>query len=283
MSISKISIKGLWHRFDIEWELTPHVNILAGVNGIGKSTIINLVVAHLKGKSLDSAENVEVFLNGEDADFMPNASGKADLNFDLIRSFDRPLLPAEQLRMISDERVVTEQDWKLFKLQRQYLDYQVNIGNKTIEYLQSNDASVRDKAYEVSKHKALFQDLVDDLFSLTGKKLDRSSNEIRFIQDGDLLTPYKLGSGEKQMLLILMTSLLQNREPFTLFMDEPEASLHIEWQQRLIDLVLKLNPSVQIILSTHSPALIMEGWMSSVTEVSDIASDSRIMNNIMEG
>lgn len=283
MSISKICIKGLWHRFDIEWDLTSHVNILAGVNGIGKSTIINLAVAHLRGKSLDSAESVEVFLDGEDTDFVPNSLGKPNLNFDLICSFDRPLLPAEQLRMISDERVVTEQDWKLFKLQREYLDYQVNIGNKTIEYLQSSDAAVREKAYKVSEEKVLFQDLMDDLFSMTGKKLDRSCNEIRFMQDGDLLTPYKLGSGEKQMLLILMSSLLQNGEPFTLFMDEPEASLHIEWQQRLIDLVCKLNPSVQIILSTHSPALIMEGWMNSVTEVSDISSDTRTLGNIMEG
>lgn len=283
MSISKIIIKGLWHRFDIEWDLNSPVNILAGVNGIGKSTIINLVVAHLRGKSLDSAEQVEVFLDGEETDFVPNASGKANLKFDLIRSFDRPLLPAEQLHMISDERVVTEQDWKLFKLQREYLDYQVNIGNKTIKYLQSSDFAVREKAYQVSKHKVLFQDLIDELFSLTGKKLDRSCNEIRFVQDGDLLTPYKLGSGEKQMLLVLLTSLLQNGEPFTLFMDEPEASLHIEWQQRLIALVLKLNPAVQIILSTHSPALIMEGWMSRVTEVSDITSDSRILNHTVEG
>lgn len=282
MSISKICIKGLWHRFDINWDLTSHVNILAGVNGVGKSTIINLVVAHLRGKLLDSAEKVEVFLDGENTDFVPDASGRAKLNFDLICSFDRPLLPAEQLRLISDERVVTEQDWKLFKLQREYLDYQVNIGNKTIKYLQSSDSDIRDKAYQVSKEKILFQDLVDDLFSMTGKKLDRSCNEIRFMQDGDLLTPYKLGSGEKQMLLILLTCLLQNGEPFTLFMDEPEASLHIEWQQRLIELVRKLNPAVQIILSTHSPALIMEGWMSSVTEVSDISSDSRVLDNTIE-
>ena len=41
-------------------------------------------------------------------------------------------------------------------------------------------------------------------------------------------------------------------------------------QKRLIDLILDLNPNVQIILATHSPAVIMNGWMDSVTEVSDI-------------
>ena len=53
-------------------------------------------------------------------------------------------------------------------------------------------------------------------------------------------------------------------------MDEPEISLHVEWQQRLISLIRKLNPRVQIILTTHSPALIMNGWMDDVTDVADI-------------
>ena len=53
---------------------------------------------------------------------------------------------------------------------------------------------------------------------------------------------------------------------------EPEVSLHIEWQKRLIDLCLELNPNVQIILTTHSPAVVMNGWVDSVTEVSDITS-----------
>jgi predicted ATP-dependent endonuclease of OLD family len=53
-------------------------------------------------------------------------------------------------------------------------------------------------------------------------------------------------------------------------MDEPEVSLHVEWQQRLIALIRELNPNVQIILTTHSPAMIMDGWVDAVTEVSDI-------------
>ena len=64
--------------------------------------------------------------------------------------------------------------------------------------------------------------------------------------------------------------LVQDNEPTVLFMDEPEVSLHIEWQKQLIDLILELNPNVQIILTTHSPAVIMNGWMDHVTEVSDI-------------
>ena len=98
----------------------------------------------------------------------------------------------------------------------------------------------------------------------------RSANEIYFTQIGETLVPYQLSSGEKQMLVILLTTLIQDNRPHVLFMDEPEVSLHIEWQKRLIDIILEMNPNVQIILTTHSPAVIMNGWIDYVTEVSDI-------------
>ena len=71
-------------------------------------------------------------------------------------------------------------------------------------------------------------------------------------------------------MAILLTVLIENGEPYALIMDEPEVSLHIEWQQCLIALIRKLNPRAQVILSTHSPALIMDGWTDKVTEVDDI-------------
>ena len=67
---------------------------------------------------------------------------------------------------------------------------------------------------------------------------------------------------------------LEDNKPYVLFMDEPEVSMHVEWQKQLIDLILQLNPNVQIILTTHSPAVIMNGWMDHVTEVSDITDKS---------
>ena len=111
---------------------------------------------------------------------------------------------------------------------------------------------------------------MDELFSETGKKIIRKSNEILFEQDGDTLYPYQLSSGEKQLLVILLTVLVQDNRRGVLFMDEPEVSLHVEWQQRLIRLIRELNPNVQIVLTTHSPAMIMDGWEDAVTEVSDI-------------
>lgn len=191
------------------------------------------------------------------------------IRFDIIRSFDRPLINAETVSKI-DISLATELDWQLFNLQRKYLDYQVNVGNRIIAVLQSGLPDAAQQAQRISEPKRKFQDIIDRLFADTGKTIVRTENEIRFNQIGETLVPYQLSSGEKQMLAILLTVLVEDNLPYILFMDEPEVSLHVEWQKQLIDLILDLNPNVQIILTTHSPAVIMNGWMDKVTEVSDI-------------
>lgn len=142
-----------------------------------------------------------------------------------------------------------------------------------IQALQKATPEAAEEAQRISQPKRKFQDLIDDLFSETGKKIVRTENEIRFEQIGETLMPYQLSSGEKQMLVILLTVLIEDGQNYVLFMDEPEVSLHVEWQKRLIDLILELNPNVQIILTTHSPAVIMNGWLDNVTEVSEITED----------
>jgi ABC-type glutathione transport system ATPase component len=262
--IKTIEIDSLWSgRKHVLWHLDRQVNILSGVNGVGKSTILNKVVKGLTpGGEFPShvLKGVHLTVSPEDARW---------IRFDLIRSFDRPLLNSDITSKV-DVSLATELDWQLFLLQRKYLDYQVNIGNRIIQVLQSGAPDSQEKAKELSAPKKDFQDIMDNLFAETGKKIIRTENEIRFSQIGEVLVPYQLSSGEKQILAILLTVLVEDRKPYVLFMDEPEVSLHVDWQKQLIDLILRLNPNVQIILTTHSPAVIMNGWIDHVTEVSDI-------------
>jgi ABC-type multidrug transport system ATPase subunit len=267
--IKRIEIHRLWDRFDIAWDLRPDVNILSGINGVGKTTILNRSVHYLEELSGEikngEIEGVRVTFDRPDATYIP---------YDVIRSYDRPLIMGDFTARMADPNVKSELDWQLYLLQRRYLDYQVNIGNKMIELL-SGDEEQRSQAASLSLPKRKFQDLMDQLFSYTRKTIDRRSNEIIFYQDGERLLPYKLSSGEKQMLIILLTVLVRDNAHCVLFMDEPEASLHIEWQQKLIGMIRELNPNVQLILTTHSPAVIMEGWLDAVTEVSDISVEIR--------
>lgn len=266
--IKRIEIHGLWHRYDIAWDLRPDVNILSGINGVGKTTILNRSVNYLEQTSgevkSDEKNGVHVYFDNSAATFIP---------YDVIRSYDRPLIMGDFTARMADANVKSELDWQLYLLQRRYLDYQVNIGNKMIELL-SGDEEQRSLAPSLSLPKRKFQDMIDELFSYTHKTIDRKSNDIVFYQNGERLLPYKLSSGEKQMLVILLTVLVRDDDHCVLFMDEPEASLHIEWQQKLIGMIRNLNPNVQLILTTHSPAVIMEGWLDAVTEVSEISTET---------
>jgi len=269
--IKRIEIDSLWSgKKHIVWELNRQVNILSGSNGAGKSTILNKVVKGLSaGGEFPShmLKGVHLEVEPEDAKW---------IRYDLIRSLDSNLQQtfAENNGILNQAMTALAGigagsllDMQLFQLQRKYLDYQVNIGNRIIEKLQTGNAEA---AQQMSQKKTRFQDIVDELFSDTGKKIIRTANELQFTQIGEVLLPYRLSSGEKQILIILLTVLVEDDLPYVLFMDEPEVSLHLEWQKRLVDLCLELNPNVQIILTTHSPAIVMNGWVDSVTEVSDI-------------
>ena len=259
--IKRIEIDSLWSgKKHILWELNPGVNILSGINGVGKSTILNKVVKGL----VAGGEFPSHMLKGVRLEVVPEDAKW--IRFDVIRSLDSPVLDLDTMAHV-DTRISSALDFQLYHLQRKYLDYQVNIGNRIIAELQAGHA---DAAQQLSLPKQRFQDIVDDLFADTGKKIVRTENEIRFSQIGETLVPYQLSSGEKQMLAILLTVLVEDNQHYVLFMDEPEVSLHIEWQKRLIDLCVELNPNVQIILTTHSPAVVMNGWMDAVTEVTDI-------------
>ncbi len=265
--IKSIEIDSLWaNRKHIYWELRPDVNILSGSNGMGKSTVINRSARHLdimrEGRLTANPENgVHIKFYPEDA---------TSIMFDVISSIDRPILRGDLLDKIPGAEIRTELDWQLYNLQRRYLNYQVNIGNRIIALLTSGKAEDQQAAAELTKPKKLFQDLVDELFTATAKTINRTSNEIFFEQYGETISPYMLSSGEKQILVIMLTALVQENKHCVMLMDEPEISLHIEWQQRLVNIIRTLNPNVQIILCTHSPAIIMDGWADAVIEMEEI-------------
>lgn len=266
--IRRIEINSLWggHKH-IVWELRPDVNVLSGRNGAGKSTILNKLVQHLR--TMPSAGELNGGTRmGVKVEFSP--SDAVGIRYDVLRSFDRKILAVEPNGGLADARILTELDWQLYLVQRRYLDYQVNVGNRMISLLTGGAPDAREKAAEAANLKTRFLDMVDELFAETSKRIDRQSNELSFLQYGEKLSPYLLSSGEKQILLILLTVLTEDRTPHVLFMDEPEASLHFEWQKRLISMVRELNPNAQVLLTTHSPALIIDGWEDAVTEVNDI-------------
>jgi predicted ATP-binding protein involved in virulence len=99
-------------------------------------------------------------------------------------------------------------------------------------------------------------DLVRRLF-LKGKSLSFEGPRISVVTDSDLnIGLEKLSSGEKHLLRILVAALGANEN--AMLIDEPELSMHIDWQRELVKNIRSLNPNCQLILATHSPEIMAE-------------------------
>ena len=68
-----------------------------------------------------------------------------------------------------------------------------------------------------------------------------------------------LSSGEKHILSILGKAALSSAEGAVFVADEPELSLHLDWQRMILPSIIKLSPKSQIIVATHSPSIHAKG------------------------
>ena len=67
----------------------------------------------------------------------------------------------------------------------------------------------------------------------------------------DAISSNKLSSGEKQMLSFLCYNAFNDKT--AIFIDEPELSLHIDWQRLLLPTLLDQSTENQFFIATHSP------------------------------
>lgn len=63
-------------------------------------------------------------------------------------------------------------------------------------------------------------------------------------------------SGQKRIIGIFSKLCSLPNKSSVVFIDEPELSLHIDWQEEFVDILLKSFPKMKFILATHAPNLI---------------------------
>ena len=95
--------------------------------------------------------------------------------------------------------------------------------------------------------------------------------------DGTLSQLDTLSSGERQVAgLIYSASHLA--EGNVILVDEPELSLHIDWQQTIIDAMVRQLPSKQLIVCTHSPVIGSE-YMNQMIQLEPVPTKSPFRSN----
>ena len=105
-------------------------------------------------------------------------------------------------------------------------------------------------------NKHTFIKLINSIFT---------NNEIT----NNLSSKYTLSTGEQSLYSLLLRA-AHLPEKSIVFLDNPEHNLHVDWQRNLIKWIKELNPSCQLIMTTHSPTIWYQGWINEVTHIEDI-------------
>lgn len=118
-------------------------------------------------------------------------------------------------------------------------------------------ADLEEKKDEIFKPLNNYIKLLNDFHATKEFALnERNKGGLQVTKKGAEIPIAQLSSGEKQLIILLTETLIQ-REAQTVFIaDEPELSLHIEWQRKIVPSLRKLNPNAQIIVATHSPEIV---------------------------
>ncbi|REG83639.1 AAA family ATPase [Marinomonas pollencensis] len=118
---------------------------------------------------------------------------------------------------------------------------------------------------EYQYSKTTFYRKLDKLTNIINKFLSETEKKINIDQFGDISVYINnnkknlsiLSSGERQILIMFTHLILDKTLRSGIFIvDEPELSLHISWQDMYVSAVQEANSGLQLILATHSPAII---------------------------
>jgi energy-coupling factor transporter ATP-binding protein EcfA2 len=104
-----------------------------------------------------------------------------------------------------------------------------------------------------------FVALINKFFCQTGKEVTIGrEGTVRIKMPHKTTSVQALSSGERQIFIMLAHLSLNTRllAGGVFIVDEPELSLHMSWQDMLVDAIRAANPRLQLILATHAPAIV---------------------------
>ena len=156
--------------------------------------------------------------------------------------------------------------------------YDMKTGPSLMYYRMSMLDATADKQTKVRERLTGFYDVINSLFKDTGKRIEIKGNKFLINLNGTILSLNDLSSGEKHILLLLLRVFLLDEKESVVLIDEPEDSLDISWQYKLIDLLVKLNPNAQFFITTHSPSIFGDGWGDRIIYMEDVT--TKIENDI---
>ena len=115
---------------------------------------------------------------------------------------------------------------------------------------------------ELAPRMALMQELINKRFTYKTMCLSQEEGFMFEVPYNGKLHADKLSSGEQNELILIFELLFKSKVNALILIDEPEISLHIAWQQSIVEDMEKIAAltGVKLIIATHSPDIINGRW-----------------------
>jgi ABC-type cobalamin/Fe3+-siderophores transport system ATPase subunit len=131
---------------------------------------------------------------------------------------------------------------------------------RTNKVIDASNKSEEDKRKILEPRQKFFDTLQS---FMTNKKFqyDNKESVLSFSLEGvnnERFPWSSLSSGEKQLVIQFMEVILQEEKSLIFIADEPELSLHVIWQEKLLKTLRDLNKNAQLIVATHSPDIVAD-------------------------
>lgn len=279
MKIKSIYLENIKNLDKIRIPFGSKLNILTGVNGTGKSTVLNCLIKCINRGSIDKniskTDNNKIIINidrdeaGEECLFENNKMVSSVVSHD-----ETPILAFNPKRNFSMEefqtiiqRTLTNKDWA--KYSKDIASHFDNGGYDTILSIPEilslkakklpEDTTPRNYIDQIASE---FNDLVFLIFPnlkiSNVEYIDTSSYKFIFENNGKVVDPNDLSTGEKEVLTLLVNIDYYKEDFQILIIDEPEAHLNWDLENKLFQTLLNFSKKQdrQIILTTHSRVLL---------------------------
>lgn len=153
-------------------------------------------------------------------------------------------LSSQDIQQINDYIITGKTDNKGLIF---FIDKLIELYNN----LENQDNSIK-KFRDVCNHYLVEKQYV---YNDRDVNLSIKHNNPKYLEhnDTDTIDLNKLSSGEKQIVSLFSKIYLEENDRFIILFDEPELSLSLYWQQRLLSDILKSDKCDLLLAVTHSP------------------------------
>lgn len=248
--------------------------IIIGVNGVGKTTLLKEIFKTLSFKKsalkeLSSSENfIEITCDSTTIELMGNhkeiiiiknmwedkedvESNKetklvympAEINFEKVNKVDNTFNFTPAFQSVIDQNMTQNIP--------SFIATKINK-----EIFRNRDKTIGEVIDKVCNQINSVFSIMDLDIKLVGLSEDNDTRPIFRNSLGKEFDITGLSSGEKQLFLRALSLKFLDVNNSVILIDEPEISLHPQWQKKIIDMYINIGVNNQIIIATHSPHVI---------------------------